>query len=177
MVSALNFLMDAIATNDILSLKASFSINSFSFSAKSVSLKSGIRKPFSPSSIISAGPEMQSYETTGRPADKASPTTFGKPSELDEKANILDCNENMYKKLGYTKPELLALNISDIDVLESKKEILDKINKTKELGSITFKTIHKRKDGSAVLVHENLQYDRNTNEYKAIVREEHSSKK
>jgi PAS domain S-box-containing protein len=96
---------------------------------------------------------------------------------FDEKANILDCNENMYKKLGYTKPELLALNISDIDVLESKKEILDKINKTKELGSITFKTIHKRKDGSAVLVHENLQYDRNTNEYKAIVREEHSSKK
>ena len=83
----------------------------------------------------------------------------------------------MYKKLGYTKGELLSLNMSDFDALESKKEILEKIDKLKEVGSLSFKTIHKRKDGSAVLVNENLQYDQNKNEFKAIVREDYSSKK
>ena len=61
---------------------------------------------------------------------------------FDEKANILDCNENMFQRLGYTKNELLSLNLADIDALESITEIKNKINKAKEIGSITFKTIH-----------------------------------
>lgn len=93
---------------------------------------------------------------------------------FDEKANILDCNENMYQRLGYTKNELLSLNLADIDALESITEIKNKINKAKEIGSITFKTIHKRKDGSAVLVHENLQYLKEKNMFKGIVREDYS---
>jgi PAS domain S-box-containing protein len=96
---------------------------------------------------------------------------------FDEKANILDCNENMYQKLGYTKSEMLSLNLADIDALESIDEIKNKINIAKENGSITFKTIHKRKDGSAVLVQENLQYLKEKNKYKGIVREDYSLKK
>ena len=96
---------------------------------------------------------------------------------FDEKANILDCNENMYQKLGYTKSELLSLNLADIDTLESIEEIKNKIIKAKEIGSITFKTIHKRKDGSAILVQENLQYLKDKDKFKGIVREDYSQKK
>ncbi len=93
---------------------------------------------------------------------------------FDENANILDCNDNMYKKLGYSKSEMLSLNMADFDALESKKDIVNKITLAKQNGAISFKTIHKRKDGSAVLVHENLQYLTDKNEFKGIVREDYS---
>ena len=96
---------------------------------------------------------------------------------LDEDANILDCNEKMYKQLGYSKSEILSLNLADIDALETKKDIVNKIKKAKKAGSITFKTIHKRKDGSAILVEENLQYIQEKNEFKSIIREDYAIKK
>ena len=95
---------------------------------------------------------------------------------FDENANILDCNENMYKRLGYSKNELLSLNMDDFDALESKKDLIEKINKVKKNGVCTFKTIHKRKDGSAILVQENLQYLKNKNTFKGIVRIDNSAK-
>ena len=96
---------------------------------------------------------------------------------FDENANILDCNENMYKRLGYSKSEMLSLNMTDFDALESKEDIAKKINQAKKNGVTSFKTIHKRKDGSAVLVHENLQYLKDKNAFKCIVREDYSLKK
>ena len=96
---------------------------------------------------------------------------------FDENANILDCNNQMYKKLGYTKSELLNLNMADIDALESKKDIVEKIKKVKKDGVVTLKTIHKRKDGSAILVDENLQYLKDKKKFKGIVREDISLKK
>jgi len=95
---------------------------------------------------------------------------------FDENANILDCNENVHKKLGYTKSEMLSLNMTDFDALESKEDIINKINDAKKTGSITFKTIHKRKDGSAILVHENVQYIKDKNVFKCIVREDYPLK-
>lgn len=96
---------------------------------------------------------------------------------FDENANILDCNENMYKRLGYSKSEILSLNMSDIDALETKDDLLDKIKKAKKDGALSFKTIHKRKDGSAILVHENIQYDKDNDSFKCIIREDYSDKK
>jgi PAS domain S-box-containing protein len=95
---------------------------------------------------------------------------------FDENANILDCNENVHKKLGYTKSEMLSLNMADFDALESKEDIINKINDAKKTGNITFKTIHKRKDGSAILVHENVQYLKDKNVFKCIVREDYPLK-
>ena len=96
---------------------------------------------------------------------------------FDENANILDCNSGMVNSLGYSKDEILSLNIADFDVLDSKDDILKKIIKTKKNGSITFKTIHRKKDGSAILVHENFQYLPDKNRYKAIVRQDYFFKK
>ncbi len=96
---------------------------------------------------------------------------------LDSDANVIDCNENMYKRLGYTKSEMLSLNMADFDALESKQDLIKKINDAKKKGTTSFKTIHKRKDGSAILVYENLQYLKDKNEFKCIVREDHSLEK
>jgi hypothetical protein len=71
---------------------------------------------------------------------------------------------------------MLSLNMADFDALESKQDIISKINDAKKTGSITFKTIHKRKDGSAILVHENVQYLKDKNVFKCIVREDYPLK-
>jgi PAS domain S-box-containing protein len=120
-----------------------------------------------------ASPEI----TEGKRIDeKWSEHKFDSVFIFDENANILDCNNQMYKTLGYTKNELLNLNVADIDALESKKDIVEKIKKVKKDGVVTLKTIHKRKDGSVILVQENLQYIKEKNEFKGIVREDYSLK-
>jgi len=96
---------------------------------------------------------------------------------FDRDANILDCNENMYKRLGYSKDEMLSLNMADFDILETKKEFAEKIKTAKKNGSYSFKTIHKRKDGLHILVFENLQYIKDKNTFKCIVREDNFLKK
>jgi len=90
----------------------------------------------------------------------------------DENANILDCNEKLLKRLGYTKDEMLSLNMADFDALESKNDIINRINEAKRIGTINFKTIHKKKDGSAILVHETMQYLKDKNIFKCIVKED-----
>jgi hypothetical protein len=78
----------------------------------------------------------------------------------------------MYKTLGYTKKELLTLNISDFDNLWSKEDIIKKINTVKDQGSLSFKTIHKKKDGSSILVYQNMTYLSDQDKFKCIVRED-----
>jgi len=90
---------------------------------------------------------------------------------FDESANIIDCNDTTYKKLGYDKTEMLSLNLSDLDYLETKEEIKKKIKKIKELGNTQFKTIHKKKNGSSVLVNEDMQYIKDKNIFKCVVKE------
>ena len=96
---------------------------------------------------------------------------------FDEKANIVECNENLYKSLGYSKSEILSLKIFDIDALETQKDIESKIKEVKKNGMVTFKTIYKKKDGTALLVHENMQYLEDRKMFKAIAREDSSLRK
>jgi len=96
---------------------------------------------------------------------------------FDENANILDCNENMYKILGYSKSEMLSLNITDFDALEKNNNLIEKINHAKKNGTVSFKTIYKRKNGTIVFVNEIFQYNKNKNTFKCIVREDYSLKK
>jgi PAS domain S-box-containing protein len=91
---------------------------------------------------------------------------------FDENANILDCNENMEKRLGYSRDEMLSFNMADFDALESQEGIFEKINQAKKNGFYSFKTIHKKKDGSSILVYQNIQYIKDKNQFKCIVRED-----
>lgn len=90
---------------------------------------------------------------------------------FDESANIIDCNDSTYKKLGYDKSEMLSLNLSDLDYLETKEEIKTKIKKIKELGNTQFKTIHKKKNGSSMLVNEDMEYIKDKKIFKCVVKE------
>ena len=122
--------------------------------------------------------KMEKSDLTDKKIDeKWSEHEFDSVFIFDESADVIDCNENMYKRLGYSKSEMLLLNVSDFDALESKEDIAKKINKAKKEGFASFKTIHKRKDGSVMLVKENMQYLKDKNAFKCIVREDYSLKK
>jgi PAS domain S-box-containing protein len=115
--------------------------------------------------VIKKSPKNISYK---KPATDTSEAIFF----FDEKANIIDCNEIIYNKLGYNKDEMLSLNLSDLDYLETKDEIKNKINKIKKLGNTQFKTIHKKKNGSSLLVNEEIQYIKDKNLFKCVIRED-----
>lgn len=91
---------------------------------------------------------------------------------FDEHANIIDCNPNMYKKLGYKKDEMCSLNLVDFDRLEKRRDIKKKLNQIKKQGSINLKTIHKKKNGSSIFVSENIQYLKDRNMFKCVVKED-----
>lgn len=124
-----------------------------------------------------AGNFNQGFSSTTDIDKKWSEDQFDSVYIFDEEANILDCNDKMVEKLGYTKSEILSFKISDFDALETMNDIKKKIVDAKKNGVVTFKTIHKRKDGSAILVNENLQYLKDQNRFKCIVREDYSMKK
>jgi len=59
---------------------------------------------------------------------------------------IIDANESGFVKLGYTREELFALHLTDIETADP--EILDAIGEQMRNGNTaTFETHHKRKDG------------------------------
>ena len=60
---------------------------------------------------------------------------------------IEDFNEQLCKQLGYTREELLNLNIADIEARENKEELKEHIEKVVKEGFDEFETIQKRKDG------------------------------
>lgn len=64
-----------------------------------------------------------------------------------ETGNIEDFNEQLCKQLGYTREELLNLNIADIEAKENKEELKEHIEKVVKEGFDEFETIQKRKDG------------------------------
>ena len=57
-------------------------------------------------------------------------------------------NDAMCRCLGYSRSELLAMGVSDIDPNIPMEGILQLKKATKEQGAIKFETLHRRKDGS-----------------------------
>lgn len=113
--------------------------------------------------------DNSSWEKT---RDKLTEEKFDGMFIFDENANIIDCNKNMCKILGYKKDEMLLLNLADFDCLETQENIKDKINKIKKQGKINLKTIHKKKNGSSIFVSENIQYLKDKNMFKCNVKED-----
>jgi len=59
---------------------------------------------------------------------------------------------------GYTKDQLLTMKISDVEAIESSKDIKNRINYIIKNGSDRFETKHRKKDGSVYDVAINIQY-------------------
>jgi len=74
-----------------------------------------------------------------------------------ETLRFLDVNDRACKDLGYTREELLALTVYDIDPEIDDSDRLTVIAKLRSAGSLVNKTIHKRKDGSTFPVENSLK--------------------
>jgi diguanylate cyclase (GGDEF)-like protein/PAS domain S-box-containing protein len=69
---------------------------------------------------------------------------------IDMEGNILYANETAWKSRGYTRDELIKLNISTIDTPEHAKLIPSRMREVLEKGQLTFESAHYRKDGSVM---------------------------
>ena len=71
-------------------------------------------------------------------------------------------NDATCRSLGYSRSELLAMSVCDIDPNLPVDGIMQLVQATKEQGSIKFETLHRRKDGSMFpveIVANHLQFD------------------
>jgi PAS domain S-box-containing protein len=74
----------------------------------------------------------------------------------DEKGKFLLANKAAAKNLGYTREELLKLNITDIEAVESKEEFEKHYADSLKGKRLKFETIHRKKDGSLINVEVSL---------------------
>jgi hypothetical protein len=95
---------------------------------------------------------------------------------LDKDTNIVKCSTNMAQKLGYDKSEILSLTLDDLDCLEEKESIKNKLNNIKDLGKMNFKTMYKKKDKRTILVNETIRYLKKKDLFECFVKEESCSK-
>ena len=91
---------------------------------------------------------------------------------FDENAKIIDCTNDIQKKLGYNKDEMLSLTFADVVYLETYDEIRANLDEIKKLGIMQVKTIHKKKDGSSVFVSEQIRYLKDRNMFICMVKED-----
>jgi len=91
---------------------------------------------------------------------------------IDENAKIIDCTNDIQKKLGYNKDEMLSLTFADVVYLETYDEIRASLDEIKKLGTMQVKTIHKKKDGSSVFVSEQIKYQKDRNMFICMVKED-----
>lgn len=74
-----------------------------------------------------------------------------------EYGHILNCNELAYKRLGYSKEELLQLSVIDINPRFSKETTWSEhVRRMKLHGEACIETTHRRKDGKEIPVEANV---------------------
>jgi PAS domain S-box-containing protein len=61
---------------------------------------------------------------------------------------ILDVNQRVCDYLGYSREELLAMRIADVDVEFAPKNLVRLFNRPNEEYPIAFESVHRRKDGA-----------------------------
>jgi PAS domain S-box-containing protein len=71
---------------------------------------------------------------------------------LEVDGRFIDVNAAAYRRLGYTKDELLALPLSQLDPPEFAARIADRLKMVREQGSAIFESAHLRKDGAVMPV-------------------------
>jgi len=95
---------------------------------------------------------------------------------FDKDTNIVECTTDMAQKLGYDKSEILSLTLNDLNYLEGKEEIKNKLDKIKDLDKMDFKTMYRKKDKKIILVNETIRYLKEKNLFECVVKEELFSK-
>ena len=76
----------------------------------------------------------------------------------DHSCRILEVNDAYVNRSGYSREELLALRIPDLEAKESAADTAAHIEKITRLGSDIFETLHRAKDGTVWPVEVNASY-------------------
>ncbi len=76
----------------------------------------------------------------------------------DVRGNFLDVNDTYCRLIGYSHDELLAMNIHDVEALETSEETEQRIRRVKEVGGDRFETRHRCKDGRIVDLEVSVNY-------------------
>jgi PAS domain S-box-containing protein len=76
----------------------------------------------------------------------------------DLQGRLLEVNEAYCRMSGYSEPELLALNITDLEANETPANTIAHMQKVMAQGEDRFETRHRRKDGSIFEVEVSVQY-------------------
>jgi two-component system, cell cycle sensor histidine kinase and response regulator CckA len=71
---------------------------------------------------------------------------------LDLDGNFIDVNKSAYQRLGYTKEEMLALHISQLEPPEYGAKTPERIEQHKKHGHVVFESVHLRKNGTSMPV-------------------------
>ena len=72
---------------------------------------------------------------------------------------FIECNRLAYERLGYTRSELMKLNVTQVSPsLPSGKDWLKHVAKLKKEGSVLLEREHIRKDGSLFPIEANISY-------------------
>ncbi len=95
---------------------------------------------------------------------------------FDKDTNIVECTTDLAQKLGYDKSEILSLTLNDLNYLEGKEEIKNKLDKIKDLDKMDFKTMYRKKDKKIILVNETIRYLKEKDLFECVVKEELFSK-
>ena len=69
---------------------------------------------------------------------------------VDPEGSILEVNDAYCRMAGYSREELLNMNIKDVEAAESPQEIAGRIRHITDIGSLRFESRHKRKDGTII---------------------------
>jgi len=77
---------------------------------------------------------------------------------VDMQGHLLEVNDTYCRMSGYSIQELLMIQVSDLDVVESSSDVISRIRKMIALGENRFETQHRRKDGSVFDVEVSIQY-------------------
>jgi hemerythrin-like metal-binding protein/PAS domain S-box-containing protein len=67
---------------------------------------------------------------------------------VDSQGHLIDVNPTYCQQSGYAREELIEMQVSDLEVLESAAETKTRIRRLIETGSDQFESRHRRKDGS-----------------------------
>ena len=76
----------------------------------------------------------------------------------DIEGRFQEVNEIYCHMVGYSKHELLAMRIGDVEVVDNPDEISTRIQKIRDLGEDRYETRHRRRDGSVMDVESNVHY-------------------
>ena len=71
---------------------------------------------------------------------------------VDPEGNFQYVNEAAYKTRGYSREELLKINLADLDTPEQAELIPARFQMVQEKGEASFESAHRRKDGSVMPV-------------------------